>query len=183
MGRVSRAEALANRNRVLNAAARLFREKGVANVSVVDVMRTVNLTQGGFYKHFESKAALVDEAASTAFADMMEQLRALDAGSDGHSVALASLFDSYLSVEARDDPGGGCPAAGFAGDVAREPEWCGTYSSGVRDMADWIAPGETGLTVMTLLVGAIVLARATASDPLSEEILRVARTAVDRVVD
>ncbi|WP_089206559.1 TetR/AcrR family transcriptional regulator [Streptosporangium subroseum] len=181
MSRVSQAEAQANRKRVVESASRLFREKGVPNVSVADVMQSVGLTQGGFYKQFASKAALVDEAAAKAFADMAGCLAALDDDHGGHDAAWSSLIDSYLSPEARDNPGDACPAAGFAGDFSRDPEWHDTYAAGVRDMAGWIAPEDTGLAALSTLVGALLLARATAGSPISEEILRAARKAAVRL--
>jgi AcrR family transcriptional regulator len=116
---------------VVDAASRLFREKGVANVSVVDVMRSVGLTQGGFYKQFESKAALADESAARAFAAMLESLAAMDEDCGGHGPAWTALVDSYLSPEARDNPGAGCPAAGFAGDASRDAGLRDTYVEGV----------------------------------------------------
>jgi TetR/AcrR family transcriptional repressor of nem operon len=166
---------------VVDAASRLFREKGVANVSVVDVMRSVGLTQGGFYKQFESKAALADESAARAFAAMLESLAAMDEDCGGHGPAWTALVDSYLSPEARDNPGTGCPAAGFAGDASRDAGLRDTYVEGVRAMAGWIAPGETGLAALSALVGALVLARATAGSPLSEQILRAGREAASRL--
>lgn len=175
MSRVSQAEAQANRQRVVEAAARLFRERGVANVSVVDVMEAVGLTQGGFYKQFASKDALVVEAEAKGFGDMLQYLAGLDADHGGHEAALGALYDTYLSADHRDAPGSGCPAAGFGGDVAREPEWRAAYVAGVRDMADWVAPGKTGLAGLATLVGGIILARATAGSPLSEEILEAVR--------
>ena len=183
MSRVSQAEARANRKRVVESASRLFREKGVHDVSVADVMQSVGMTQGGFYKQFASKAALVDEAAAEAFSDMLRRLAAMDDGHGGHDAAWSSLVDSYLSPEARDNPGSGCPAAGFAGDFARDPERRDTYAAGVRDMAGWIAPGETGLAALSTLVGALLLARATAGSPLSEEILDAARKAAVRLTE
>ncbi|MBB2745168.1 TetR/AcrR family transcriptional regulator [Microbispora sp. NBRC 16548] len=183
MSRVSQAEARENRKRVVESASRLFREKGVRDVSVADVMQSVGMTQGGFYKQFASKAALVDEATAEAFSDMLRHLAALDGGHGGHDAAWSSLIDSYLSPEARDNPGNGCPAAGFAGDFARDPEWRDTYAAGIRDMAGWIAPEDTGLAALSTLVGALLLARATAGSPLSEEILRAARKAAARLTE
>ncbi|SDM12925.1 TetR/AcrR family transcriptional regulator, transcriptional repressor for nem operon [Nonomuraea maritima] len=183
MSRVSQAEAQANRKRVVEAASRLFREKGVPNVSVADVMQSVGLTQGGFYKQFASKSALVDEAAAKAFADMLDQLTAMDDDHADHDAARSALIESYLSPEARDNPDTSCPAAGFAGDFAREPERRDVYAAGVRDMAGWIAPGDTGLAALSTLVGALLLARATAGSPLSEDILRAARKAASRLTD
>ncbi|GIF63936.1 TetR family transcriptional regulator [Asanoa ishikariensis] len=172
MGRVSQAEARANRAAAVQAATRLFRESGVANVGVADVMKSVGLTPGGFYKRFPSKAALVDEAVGMGFTDMLRYLSELSEDTDDHAAAWQALLDTYLSVQHRDDPGEGCPAAGFAGDIARDPAPRQTYATGVREMAAWIAPGDAGLAALATLVGGVLLARATAGSPVSEEILR-----------
>jgi len=175
MGRASQADARANRQRVVAAASRLFRERGVSGVGLAGLMESIGLTHGGFYKNFASKDALVDEAAASGFADMMEHLSAL-AQDHGHGDrARSALFDEYLSAEHRDSLGTGCPAAGFAGDFAREQTWTETYSAGVRDMAGWVGPGDEGLAGLATLVGGLLLARATAGSPLSEDILRAVR--------
>jgi TetR/AcrR family transcriptional repressor of nem operon len=49
MGRVSHAQAQANRQRVVERASQLFREQGTG-VSVADLMKAAGLTHGGFYK-------------------------------------------------------------------------------------------------------------------------------------
>ncbi|MBD3144534.1 TetR/AcrR family transcriptional regulator [Microbispora bryophytorum] len=183
MSRVSQAEAKLNRERVVAAASRLFREDGVVKVGIADVMQSIGLTQGGFYKQFASKDALVDEAAAKAFADNLQDLVALDHEAGGHQAAWQSLLESYFSVEHRDNPGTGCPAAGFAGDIAREPEHRETYARGVQELAGWIAPGDAGLAAYATLVGGILLARATAGTPLSEQILQAAHAAVARAAD
>lgn len=183
MGRVSQAEAKANRERVVEAASRLIREKGVAEVGIVDVMQSIGLTQGGFYKQFASKGALVDEAMAKGLADNARYLASMDEQAGGHAAAWRSLAETYLSVEHRDDPGSGCPAAGFAGDTARHPEHRRTYADGVRTMAEWIAPGDAGLAALAALVGGILLARATTGTDLSEQILRAVREAVTGSVE
>ncbi|WP_432863989.1 TetR/AcrR family transcriptional regulator [Microbispora rosea] len=183
MSRVSQAEAKVNRERVVAAASQLFREEGVVKVGIADVMKSIGLTQGGFYKQFASKAALVDEATAKAFADNLHDLMALDHEAGGHQAAWQSLLESYFSVEHRDSPGTGCPGAGFAGDVAREPEHRETYAKGVQELAEWIAPGDAGLAAYATLVGGILLARATAGTPLSEQILQAARAAAARAAD
>ncbi|WP_182897821.1 hypothetical protein [Microbispora sp. H10830] len=123
----------------------------------------------------------LDPGVHLAWCRVVRQL--LDGGHGGHDAAWSSLIDSYLSPEARDNPGSGCPAAGFAGDFARDPEWRDTYAAGIRDMAGWIAPEDTGLAALSTLVGALLLARATAGSPLSEEILRAARKAAARLTE
>jgi TetR/AcrR family transcriptional repressor of nem operon len=111
MGRVSQAQAQENRKRIVETAARLFRERGVAGVSVADVMAEVGLTHGGFYKQFASKEALVAEAVGQAFAELSERLQDQDRD---------DFVRGYLSPAHRDNPGPGCPAAGFGGDLAHE---------------------------------------------------------------
>ncbi|WP_431193159.1 TetR/AcrR family transcriptional regulator [Streptomyces tendae] len=94
MGRVSKAQAQENRQRVVETASRLFREQGT-NVSVADLMKAVGLTHGGFYKQFASKEALVDEATAYAFEETA------DAYPPEYGVR--EVVESYLSVEHRDD--------------------------------------------------------------------------------
>ncbi|MBV8214800.1 MAG: TetR/AcrR family transcriptional regulator, partial [Verrucomicrobia bacterium] len=54
------------RARIIEAAAAAFRQRGIADVSVGNVMREAGLTHGGFYAHFASKDDLL--AAAVAFA-------------------------------------------------------------------------------------------------------------------
>jgi len=167
MGRVSQAQAQENRKRIVETAARLFRERGIAGVSVADVMGEVGLTHGGFYKHFASKEALVEEAVGAAFAQQAQRVAASDP---------ASFLATYLSPAHRDDPGSGCPTAGFGGDLAREDTALPAYVQGVESYARFLgSDGNPDLAAVSTLVGAMVLARATAGTDLSDRILRAAR--------
>ena len=53
--KVSREQAALNRERIVEVAARLFREKGYDGIGVADLMKNAGLTHGGFYGHFASK--------------------------------------------------------------------------------------------------------------------------------
>lgn len=182
MGRVSQAQAQENRRRVVETASRLFREQGT-HVSVADLMKACGLTHGGFYKQFESKDALIDEAATHAFAELT-QLR--DAGLERYAgrrdAAQQALIDTYLSTEHRDNAADGCPVAGLATDMARGPgdrDAHRVYTEGVSDFAEWLsAEDQDGITRLCTMLGALVLARATKGSPLSEEILTTARAAL-----
>jgi TetR/AcrR family transcriptional repressor of nem operon len=183
MGRVSQAQAQENRKQVVAAAARLFRERGVQGVSVADLMAEVGLTHGGFYKQFDSKEALLTEATVQAFADLAVLLAGFDARHPGdHESARQDLVDYYLSTEHRDDHGEGCPATGFASDIASEdvdPTARPAYADGVRLFARWLSPdGDEDLATLSTLVGALTLARATAGTDLSERILAAAHQAL-----
>ena len=175
MSRVSQAQAIENRGRAVAVASQLFRERGVNGISVADLMKSIGLTTGGFYKQFPSKDALVAEATHAAFEDLAQLLASYEANHDDHETARAALVDFYLSTEHRDQPGTGCPTAGFAGDVARETtteKVRETYAAGVEDFAQWMSPdSDDGLPLVATLVGALLLARATAGTELSERIL------------
>jgi TetR/AcrR family transcriptional repressor of nem operon len=196
MGRVSQAQARENRQRVVETASRLFREQGV-HVSVADLMKAAGLTHGGFYKQFDSKEALVDEATAHAFEELARTYgldRGRGAPDQGERdpeereagrrtpAARRELIEAYLSVRHRDNAAEGCPVAGLATDMARTEEGREAhrvYAEGVRDFADVLATEEEdGLVRMCTMLGALVLARATRDDPLSEDILAAARTAL-----
>ena len=175
MSRVSQAQATENRRRAVTAASQLFRERGASGISVADLMSSIGLTTGGFYKQFSSKDALVAEAMQVAFGDLDRLLAEFDSVHEDHDAARIALVDFYLSVDHRDQPGTGCPNAGFAGDMAREPaarEVHATYAAGVEKFAEWMAAdGGDGIPAIATLVGAILLARATVGTEVSERIL------------
>jgi TetR/AcrR family transcriptional regulator, transcriptional repressor for nem operon len=192
VGRVSQAQAQENRQRVVATASRMFREKGTA-VSVADLMKAVGLTHGGFYKQFASKEDLVDEATAHAFDTYSAVAPEEHAGEHAeehagghareHEAARRRLIERYLSVWHRDHAGDGCPVAGLAADLAREPDQAArahhAYINGVRNQAARLATGDDdGLAQLCTMVGALVLARATRDNPLSEELLQAARTAL-----
>ena len=182
MGRVSQAQAEENRQRVIAAASRMFRERGTA-ISLVDVMKAAGLTHGGFYKQFASKEDLIDEATAHAFAKQAAySADALGEPAEEPEAARRRLVEDYLSVWHRDHAGEGCPVSGFAADMGREhseaPRAHQVYVNGVRNLAAQLGEGDDGLAQLCTMVGALVLARATQGNPLSEEVLRAARTAL-----
>ena len=181
MGRVSQAQAQENRRTVVRTAGRLFRERGIDGVSVADIMAEAGLTHGGFYKQFESKDALVAEAIAQAFAEQAETLRNYQDRPDQES-ARSAFFTGYLSPEHRDDPGPGCPTAGFGGDLARSEDATPAreaYAAGVDRYSRWLgSETEPDLVTVATMVGAVILARATAGLEISDRILDAARTAL-----
>ena len=60
--RVSKEQAANNRRRILEAAARLFRERGIDGTGVDAITEAAGLTHGAFYSHFGSKEEVVAEA-------------------------------------------------------------------------------------------------------------------------
>ena len=189
MARASRAVADQHRTAIEEASARLFRVHGLHGVSVAQVMADAGLTHGGFYGHFSSKDELAAVGCARAFTDSAarwEQRIALSGGD--RQTARRKLVEHYLSEVHRDTPEHGCPASALAGDVAREPAGKpvrSAYLDGIKQllgtwkqvsMDDNDSPGNrTALLEMSTLIGAITLARATAGDAISDDILEAAR--------
>src|SRR5262249_60500951 len=59
--RVTREQAVAHREKILDVAGTLFRERGFDGIGVADIMKEAGLTHGGFYGHFASKEDLAAE--------------------------------------------------------------------------------------------------------------------------
>src|SRR5256884_2491959 len=104
--RVSKEKAAANRQDMLTAAARLFREQGVSATGVDSITKDVNLTHGAVYSHFGSKEAIAAEAIRLAFQGSKRLWQHL-AERKGTKKAFAAIVAAYLSREHRDSPGQG----------------------------------------------------------------------------
>jgi TetR/AcrR family transcriptional repressor of nem operon len=179
--RVSRERATKNRERILDVAARLFRERGFDGVGVADLMKVAGLTHGGFYGHFASKEALMAQACSRALAESLDRWsRLADGATEG---PLSAIATSYLSAAHRDRPGDGCLLAALGADASRHGSPIRhAFTEGLRPLVDLLArliPTRSGplkrekaLATLASLVGAIVLARAVDDPVLSDEILK-----------
>ena len=172
--RRSRDEAARTRRTAVEAASRLFRERGIEAASVSEVMARLGMTDGGFYRHFESKEALAAEACAAAFAES-----GLARESSGSAKA---VLRGYLSEAHRDAPGAGCPLPALASDMARQPAAVRqTYTEGVRSALariEQLMPGarrEARFALLAGMVGALALARAVDEERLSGAILRGTR--------
>jgi TetR/AcrR family transcriptional repressor of nem operon len=185
--KVSRETAARHRAAIVEAAARLFRERGFDGVSVAEIMRAAGLTHGGFYGHFDSKDALAAEACGHAFANSVRRL------AEGPAGDLSAYLDSYLSDDHRDRRQGGCPMAAYAGEVTRQDAAVqDEFAEGVGRYVEALAKRlpvsggdarEQAITLAAALVGGLALARATAAgDPvLSQEILTALRHQLARL--
>jgi TetR/AcrR family transcriptional repressor of nem operon len=177
--KVSREQMAENRQRILEVASRLFREKGFEAVGVAEVMKAMGLTHGGFYGHFSSKDDLIVQALAHALGER-----------NGATLPLREYMDEYLSPRHRDNRAGGCPISGLAADTLRQtPEARSAVTDGVRGQIEWMIEKLTALdesdrrrqaiASWAAMVGAVVLARATTDPVLSDEILKETRAWID----
>ncbi|WP_160000579.1 TetR/AcrR family transcriptional regulator [Roseomonas sp. 18066] len=172
--RVSREKAAENRAKILEAAGRLFRERGLAATGVDALAEAAGMTHGSLYSQFGSKERL----AEVAVAAMIEARAGRSAPREGETPrqALERFVTRYLSAGHRDAPGNGCAIAVLGGEVPRQGEGVRqAYTVGLKGMAARLAAllpeGEDALATIALLTGAVTLARAVDDPVLSDQIL------------
>ncbi|HEX7841449.1 MAG TPA: TetR/AcrR family transcriptional regulator [Kofleriaceae bacterium] len=178
--------------RIVETAARAIREHGYAGASVADVMKQAGLTHGGFYAHFASREAMLEEALECAAAEGLSRLMAVSQLAEpGHG--LEAIVASYLSDRHVEHPEGGCTLAALGTETARQAPGLRrvatrNVTATARLLAEQLPGGDTGanraenrdraLAMLSGMVGALILARMVDDPALS----RAVRDAVARSV-
>lgn len=99
MVRKTKEEALVTRSRILDAAERMFQQRGVAGTSLHDIAQAAGVTRGAVYWHFTDKADLFNAMMSRVCLPI-EENTALRAASDCPD-ALATLRQHLVDILAR----------------------------------------------------------------------------------
>ena len=184
-------ETAQKRERILDEAARLFRERGFDRVGVAEIMQAAGLTHGAFYAHFASKEALASEALTRAFARSEKRLfRKRHADED-----LKQRFvERYLNRAHLNDPGDGCPLVTLGAEVARSDALQDGFTEALEQMIekmaesfDWTPPSDDAsgtqprarsIMLLSTAVGALTLARAVNNPQLANEVLNTVKSAL-----
>lgn len=181
MPRMSEAEKRKSHNRILEEAARIFRERGVETTSVSDVMQAAGLTHGGFYRHFRSKDELVAAAFKAAVDDVLADLE--NAASDEEKADTRKAYiETYLSPCHVDNRGEGCPLAALAGDLSRgAPDAKREGYDALERVSQQLSEGgepAQGVALLALMLGTVTLARLADTDGGAQTVLDAGRTGV-----
>ncbi|WP_144108221.1 TetR/AcrR family transcriptional regulator [Paraburkholderia sp. BCC1886] len=196
--KVSREQAEQNRASLLDAASRLYREHGFDGIGVGQVAKEAGLTHGGLYAHFDSKDDFIAEACTRAFGNSLGKLAAIQ---PGDAAGFARFLKNYLSDRHREAVGAGCPVAALAADCVREGGQPGAaMSAGIKRYVELFEPllaasedaasgneshaHDEAMVLLSTIVGALVLSRATRSDAaLSRGFLASARAHVGQRIE
>jgi TetR/AcrR family transcriptional regulator, transcriptional repressor for nem operon len=178
--KVSREQAAENRERIVQVAAKLFRERGFDGIGVADLMKAAGLTHGGFYGHFGSKEDLAAEASDRALKDTVQYWSGVvDKAPDE---AFSTIVNRYLSEGHRDTPGKGCLVAALGSDLGRQARPVRrVVTDGIQAFIGQLmqlVPGKSkparrrqALTDFAAMVGAVTIARAVDDPALSKDVL------------
>jgi AcrR family transcriptional regulator len=174
----------ASHERIVSAAARAIRRSGFNGTGVADIMKEAGLTHGAFYAHFESREAMLAEAANLACTQLLATAADTVASAPPEQ-ALATLLRVYLSPEHRAQIELGCPLAALGSETPRQaPEVRRVTTRYIkeitdligRQLPDWGQAGahERALVAVATMTGTLMLARAVDEPALSDALCQAA---------
>ncbi|MEM1231075.1 MAG: helix-turn-helix domain-containing protein [Pseudomonadota bacterium] len=189
---LSREHKAQTRARIIETAARLFREHGYEGVGIKALMSAAGLTNGAFYAHFDSKQDLLEAVLDVPLEFTAQLRKAEDRGASREALHYY-LDPEHFELIARD-----CTLATLLGDAARSDaagqeqlaahveELCATIERQIaaeQPKRSAAARRALALEVLQLCIANISLGRALGNIPLTTELAAAARGAIDRRLD
>ena len=183
------------RDRILDAAMRLFYEQGFHNTGVATILREAGVNSGSMYHFFDSKDALLKEVLET-YVDMLEPMvmrPAEEAALDPIDRVFA-LLDWYRAGLEANHCQFACPIGQLALEIAPERDnrplrtlidlnfrnWAAHVKGWLDDAADRLPPGtdtaRLSRFVLTVMEGGQMQAKAAGSlKPYDDSVLELRR--------
>lgn len=172
----------ASHERIVQAAARAIRRSGYDGTGVADIMKEAGLTHGAFYAHFESREAMLAEAADRAGAEA-NAIAAKVIAAVPPEESLKALIGVYLSKEHLANIETGCPVSALGSEMPRQsPEVRRAATRRIKEMVDLVARQspdwgqaqayERALVTVATMVGTLMLARAVDDAAMSDSLCR-----------
>lgn len=173
------------RQRILEAAGRVFRREGFRGAGIDAVMKEARLTKGAFSQHFRSKDALLAEAIDMVLAERMSYLFSSGDGLSGKPW-LRAVITRYLSIEHLDNAEQGCPVPALLSEISRTDRRSRAVFEKRMTMGVEIVAGQIkgvpvaqarrqARAIQAALFGALALARAMPTRALAEEVVTSTR--------
>ena len=177
----SQSDKARSRERILRKAADAVRDAGLESVSVSKLMRSVDLTHGGFYNHFASRSDLLAQALERALMEGAKTAAAsVKTGEAPRSYE--TRVKGYVSRGHRDARTSGCAIAALASDVSRADEASrAVMSTHIDDFVAQLAQSMHGqdeadaMFAVSAMVGAVLLARVQIDQKKSDALLKAVR--------
>jgi TetR/AcrR family transcriptional regulator, transcriptional repressor for nem operon len=188
--RVSKEKVEENRQQILTAAARLFRERGVSATGVDAIAEDAGLTHGAVYSQFGSKDAIMAEAIRLTLRRANHRWQRIK-DRQGAAQAFPTIVDQYLSRKHRDNAGNGCVLATLGSEIARQSEELRDslteelevsleFLAQLMPSKDPSRSYDDAIVAFAAMAGALIIARAVNDEALSDRILE---TTAARLID
>lgn len=186
--KMSRENTAATRRRIITVASKLFLEQGLAETSITEVMLAAGLTQGGFYRHFETKDQLIAEANRAANAQLFA---CYDQATDGMAPlqAIETIVRLYLNQSMQRDAVALCPLANLGSELRHANQhiraaameghqrMLASFSELLRKLGISDHHGIAS-TIVSAIVGAVTLSQMSVERAVAEQILDHAEATV-----
>lgn len=179
------------RARILAAAGRSFRSKGVAGIGVDGVAKEAGVTSGAFYFHFASKEEVFTQAVAEGLRELWSGIETFQ---EEHGAEwLPRFVDHYLGAKRTCDLREACVLQALGPEISRASADAGVrqvYEAGLKRVVDAVAQGLGGKeksrearawALLSLLVGGVTAVRGLSDEALAEhaaQAIRVAALAV-----
>jgi TetR/AcrR family transcriptional repressor of nem operon len=171
--------------KIVKDGSRRIRTEGLTGAAVTAVMRDAGLTHGGFYKHFESKDALLIESLGESFREIGDRL-VQSAEQSRSEEPWKAIVKTYLSLEFCDQAERGCPLTALAPELARvDKKMRGQVLSELVIYRDRMIPFMPGrrtadkerafFQIFSTMIGAVAMARMLPAPEMREKVLAGAR--------
>ncbi|WP_295994621.1 TetR/AcrR family transcriptional regulator [Rugamonas sp.] len=190
--RKSKADTAETRKRIVEMASKVFLTQGLAATGVADIMAAAGLTQGGFYRHFESKEALIAEANGVAI-DHLFAMFAEETAGLAPRAALDLIVTIYLSQLQQEDAQYLCPLANLGSELRHaDAQIKASAADGYQRLVQLIAskteplgiarPLQIADAIVSTIVGAVTLSKLTLNDAAGDAVLANAKNTVDMLL-
>ncbi|MGA7235849.1 MAG: TetR/AcrR family transcriptional regulator [Bryobacteraceae bacterium] len=171
--------------RIIDAAARSFREHGAEGQGLARLMKDIGLTHGGFYRHFESREDLLVDAIARGFQETADGMLAAAAKAP-QGGQLRAIIEHYLSLEHLENPGSGCVLSTLASEIARQrPVVRARINAAMKSYRERLLPFFPGnddaerrrrfIVLFPSMAGVLMTARAMTDPVARKETLSAAR--------
>lgn len=174
----SQAQKEKHRDQILSNASEQLRAGGFAEINVVSLMKSVGLTHGGFYGHFDSKDDLLEQALQRALSE--GRLTAKLAASN-KKPSFKRYVGSYVSSKHRELTGTGCAIPALVSDVSRRSDKSREImETHIDDFIESVAgylteDHDKAQVAVAAMVGAIALSRVMTDDKKANAMLKATK--------
>jgi TetR/AcrR family transcriptional repressor of nem operon len=180
------------RRRIVSTASRLFLENGLAETGIAHIMAAAGLTQGGFYRHFDSKDQLIAEANIAANDEMFDYYAQAVAGMAPRQ-ALDTVVGLYLRQSHGEGPEWLCPLPSLGSELRNTDRKVRSVAmDGYQRLVAFFTTLTTALgaaephgvadAIVSTMVGAVMLSRLAINPAIAQTILESTELAVNALL-
>lgn len=175
------------REKILTAAGKLFKRDGYDATGIDTIMADAGLTRGGFYAHFVDKEDLFSRIVLPRKFDSQPSSETFDP-----TVQLSQIFDYYLSIGHRDNPGEGCALPALSADIARTGGQARRrYTAIFRGFWKIISRNigtkrqhdcdQTAQAILSMMIGGVIVSRALGKGEASTQVLAACHESCEKL--